>query len=266
MTEGIKNGHVALQPERGWPRFNDLLDPSFRKKGWFRPLGGKGALQAVCNEVQRFSRRVPWTEERESAVIHQINGVAFLYRYCQWLEAMVPGVSRTVARKGLQKALAACERLLELRRVYPLSWELARRYYPGESDEFDLSLSRLLHLKHAFAAVLRSDEFSRRTGRAHSLVDANLVLVLSTRELLGHFAGRLPGFSREAEASPGPLLRTIDGLYYYANDRRLPRSFLYRYIAQAQQVSQQKVSPRHYLLETHPSFWYFGQRNLQKTA
>jgi hypothetical protein len=67
-----------------------------------------------------------------------------------------------------------------------------------------------------------------------------VILVLDTRKLMEEFAGRRPGFSRETDASPGPLVRTVKAIQRYATGERA--GFPDRVIAQAEQLSKKNAN------------------------
>ena len=67
-----------------------------------------------------------------------------------------------------------------------------------------------------------------------------MILVLKTRDLMEKFAGHKPGFCRETDATPGPLVRTVKAIHLYATGE-LPIS-LDCDIDQAEQLSKMATS------------------------
>lgn len=235
-------GHLVLLGVR-------LINADRLRRDFFPPIGDEQSLEKVCNEIRRFSRGVRWSDERITTLVATINDIASSFRQGEYLETVWPAESRTELRHGLQKILAAIEQLERVVAANLRSLERAGHYYkdPGRRAEFACGMSDISGLRRPFAAALASHEFQRK-GRAKSPVGAHVALVLSTRELMEHFAGHPPGFSRETDASPGPLVRTVKAIYLYATGKPPERTFD-SYIAQAEQLSKKKAASR---LEKRP--------------
>ena len=235
---------MGEQDQTPWPKWWDLLDEIDRKTGkpWC-PLGDEQSLKEVCEEVRRFSRQVPWTADRNAEAVARIHDIAFSFRQQAWVERTCPVPSRTEVREGLQRILLALQHLRglcvsNLTSVFRASdqWQA-----DGRGDFVALMLNEIDSLENAFKAALATDEFQRK-GRAESREGPYLNLVRSARALLEQFAGRPPGFGRETDATPGPLVRTVRAIYRYAAGQPAQPFEFDRYIAQAERHSKRRHS------------------------
>jgi hypothetical protein len=226
------------EQQGNWPTLLDLFGPDPPRKVWFGPVGDSELLVHACKEIQQYSSQGAWTAEHEAALMGQVTFLATSFRFHQWLEW--PAVSKTQLHKNLQ---AMSDQVTHLRRLVlanPSAAEMASQHYPGSSDLFwELILKGLSQLATAFEASLADGDFQQK-GRPKSSVNANVILVLDTRDLMGKSAGHLPGFSREIDASPGPLVRSVKAIYHYATGQ--PAKSFDRYIVQAERACKKNAS------------------------
>jgi hypothetical protein len=145
--------------------------------------------------------------------------------------------------RDFRKISVALESLRGLCLANPASLSKVCNQWPedGREDFIELMLNGIKSFEKAFKAALASDEFQRK-GRPESRRGPYLHLVISAHGLLEQFAGRPPGFGRETDTPPGPLVRTVRAIYRYAAGNRLAPGEFDRYIAQAERLSQRPHS------------------------
>jgi hypothetical protein len=235
---------VGDPQQRPRPTWWDSLDEIDRKTGkpWC-PLGDEQSLKEVCEEVRRFSRQGPWTADRSAEAAARIRQIAFNFRQQVWVERTYPVPSRTEVREGLQRISVALKHLRGLCVANLMSLIKASYQWPedGRGDFVALMLNEIDSFENAFKAALATDEFQRK-GRAESRRGPYLNLVMDAHALLEKFAGRPPGFGRETDATPGPLVRTVRAIYRYAAGQPARPIEFDRYIAQAERRSKRPHS------------------------
>ena len=235
---------MGEQEQRPWPEWWDSLDEIDRKTGkpWC-PLGDEQSLKEVCEEVRRFSRQAPWTADRNAEAAAMGRNIAFSFRQHVWVERTCPVPSRTEVRKGLQRISVALKHLRGLCEANMMSVIKASYQWPedGRGDFVALMLNEIVSFEDAFKAALAKDEFQRK-GRAESRRGPYLNLVMRAHALLEKFGGRPPGFGRETDATPGPLVRTVRAIYRYATGQPALSLEFDRYIAQAERRSKRPHS------------------------
>jgi hypothetical protein len=234
---------VGEQQQRPRPQWWDLLDEIDRKTGkpWC-PLGDEQSLEEVCEEVRCFSKPVAWAADRKAEAAAMIHDIAFSFRQQAWVERTWPVPSRTDVRKGLEGISVALKHVHGLCVANLASLLIASDQWPGDRGDFiALMLNEIESFENAFKAALATDEFQRK-GRAESRRGPYLNLVMRAHALLGKFGGRPPGFGRETDATPGPLVRTVRAIYRYATGQPALSLEFDRYIAQAERRSKRPHS------------------------
>ena len=206
------------------------------------PLGDKRLILEVLNEIQQFAPGAPWTTKSMATAALMIIDIASSFLRHDWREENFPYPSRTEERQALRRISSATRHLHELLKANSRVVLQALRCWPKRGMWFYMTMHGGLPVFHdALATALGSSRFQRK-GRAECTLNAHVVLVLRTRALMEHFAGRPPGFARETAASSGPLARTVNAIYRFATGE--PAKSFDRYIAQAEQLSKKMMIGR----------------------
>lgn len=191
-------------------------------KSRWAPLGGVDSLEKACAEVRRFAQQIPWSKGRRLELENEVQKTAASFRFTQEVSACLFRPQRTEVRKGSRRILKA---LGHLERVVNHNWvsvcAAARRTgrLPTEWGDFERVMAAAsISLGKPFKEILASAEFNRK-GRAESPLSDKALLVVRTRNLMQHFAGRYPSFARDNCDLPGPLLRTVTAVYEYATGK-----------------------------------------------
>jgi hypothetical protein len=211
------------------------------------PCGDEQSLQAVCDEIMRFSGKGRWTATRQTTAKQMISDIAESFLQFKWGESDQEPISQPEVTKGCKEVLTALKHAVDVANENAFSVIAAGKYHKRhrrvyadliERNAFALSMvEQLCNLQKPFISALATTEFKRR-GRASTGMSAYLYLVTATRDVTVRLCGRAPGFSRATDASSGPLVRIVGALYRYATGRDAPKSTFNQYIAQAEKRSK----------------------------